>query len=174
MKENRIKLTESDLHYVVNEAVKDILVKEGLWDGLKGLGRFGANKAKQGMNNAYQSATNKARQFGNNVAQGVNNAYNNVANKARQFGNNVAKGVNNAKQAYQAASANGNIQNDCQKGIEAINNLRSMFQKYQGNPNFANITRQVNSQLSALTNTLNKAMQNSSNSYQDTMNGMGA
>lgn len=101
----KIRLTEAELHGLVERAVKNVIeneeLNEGWMDYFKSLGRD-TNRATQ---NAYNSASNKVKQGFNNVSNKVQQGYNNAVDKMKQgydnVSNKIQQGYNNAKQGMQ-------------------------------------------------------------------------
>ena len=110
MASNKIQLTESELHELVNEAVQQILIDEGIWDSIKGGASALGTMAKKGFENGagrFQTSMNdKMQRFG----QGVRNAYDRASDKV----------------------ANANIQAAKNNAIKALNNFLQVAQKSQG------------------------------------------
>ena len=104
MDKKQIQLTEQDLRFLVEDAVKEYMIQEGLWGGLKNLGQVGTQTMKNGINN-----------IGNGIANGIANKYNKIANGFTNGVNKIANGAtnayNNVKTAYQQGSAQQDIQN---------------------------------------------------------------
>lgn len=104
MEKNIIRLSEEDLHKMISESVKRIIIEnmedEGFWDAIRGaskkVGNDISNKAQQvgnNMKNASQNFKNKMNTVGNNIKQGFNNQVQNVknyANDVRQAGINAS------------------------------------------------------------------------------------
>lgn len=127
-----IRLTEQDIHFLVEEAVKGYLVEngmdEGLWNNLKGAFKPMGQVANQAMNKTGQAATNKF----NNAAQGIKNAANrigqgmqNTANKVRQV---AQSGANTMKAGWQNAKLQG-LKDDT---VKALNNYLQYAQQTVG------------------------------------------
>jgi hypothetical protein len=149
-KKQLVRLTESDLHNIINESVRTILsekMDEGWWDTAKSFmgqyGKRGADKAQQmgqqvgsAAKNAYNTASNKAQQMGQNVANSAKNAYNTMSNKAQQMGQQVG---NAAKNAYNTASNKAqeigqNVANDVRttyNNAKQDGNMKSMQKAFQ-------------------------------------------
>ena len=110
MASNKIQLTESELHELVNEAVQQILIDEGIWDSIKGGASALGTMAKKGFENGagrFQTSMNdKMQRFG----QGVRNAYDRASDKV----------------------ANANIQAAKNNAIKALNNFLQVAQQSQG------------------------------------------
>lgn len=103
-----IRLTEQDLHFLVEEAVKGYLVENGMdergWGGLKNVAQKGATAINRRLQNV-----------GRNVKSAATNAYNNVTGA-------TSNAVNQVKTAYRQGSA--------QQDLNNVNNaLRPMVQK---------------------------------------------
>lgn len=103
-----IQLTEQDLHFLVEDAVRNILrendMEEGIWGGMKNLAQKGAQAVGNGISNMGKGIANRAQSAYNNAKTATTGAYNNM------------------KTAYQQGSAQQDIQN--------VNNaLKPMVQK---------------------------------------------
>ena len=91
MANQRIQLTEQDLHMLVEDAVRTYLINEGMDDGF--WGNLGAafkplgQTAKAGLGQAGQAAANKIGGAYRTVANGVGKAANAVGNAASQTAN---------------------------------------------------------------------------------------
>ena len=143
MKKQVIRLTESDLHNIINESVRTILsekMDEGWWDTAKSFmgqyGKRGADKAQEmgqqvgsAAKNAYNTASNKARQFGQNVANDVRTTYNN----AKQDGNmkSMQKAFQNFKTAVENfKAAGGKVNNQLASRISGIDKMMAQYQSH--------------------------------------------
>lgn len=104
MKKEQIQLSEQDLHFLVEEAVKEYMIQEGLWGGMKNLAQKGTQAMKTNMSNMGKGIANKAQNAYNSAKTTVSNAYNNAANA-------TSNAYNNVKTAYQQGSAQQDIQN---------------------------------------------------------------
>ena len=104
MEKKQIQLTEQDIHFLVEEAVKEYMIQEGLWGGMKNLTQKGTQAMKNSVSNVGKGIANKAQNVYNNAKATATNAYNNVASAATNAYNNV-------KTAYQQGSAQQDIQN---------------------------------------------------------------
>ena len=118
MASNKIQLTESELHELVNEAVQQILIDEGIWDSIKGGASALGTMAKKGFENGagrFQTSMNdKMQRFG----QGVRNAYDRASDKVAN--------------TMKAGALNANIQAAKNNAIKALNNFLQVAQKSQG------------------------------------------
>ena len=123
MSKQKIRITEAELHQIIQESVNAILTEsmdEGMWDTAKSF--FGQYKNR---------GVDKAKEMGKNVGQQAKKTYNNVnkavnagVDKAKEMGKNV---VNDVKQTYR------NAQQDSQK-IEmqkAFNNFKTAVEKFK-------------------------------------------
>ena len=158
-----IRLTESDLHRIVNESVQRILTEEmdeGLFGGLGALGQMFGNKARkagQGMTNAASQKIGQAKDAMGRVANAVGNKVNQagryVSNKANQAGQYVGNAYNNAKetvgnayndakQTYQTGSASSDAQSAIQDAVKALQNLKAADQKLQSMGQYSVIGKQ--------------------------------
>ena len=142
-KKQLVRLTESDLHNIINESVRTILsekMDEGWWDTAKSFmgqyGKRGADKAQEmgqqvgsAAKNAYNTASNKARQFGQNVANDVRTTYNN----AKQDGNmkSMQKAFQNFKTAVENfKAAGGKVNNQLASRISGIDKMMAQYQSH--------------------------------------------
>ena len=157
MGNQRIQLTEQDLHFLVEDAVRNYLIQEGMdegfWGGLSSLGsRFGnkaaragqnmadtvgqgMNKAGQAIGGAYNNAKNAVGQAANRAGQAIGGAYNNAKDA-------VGGAYNNAKNTWQTGSANQDAQNAIQNAVKALNALKSADQKLQSLGQYSVIGKQ--------------------------------
>ena len=100
-----VQLTEQDLHFLVENAVKAYLtesgmVDEGFWGGMKNLAQKGGQAVGKGLTN-----------MGQNIANKMQNAKQAVGNQMQKVGTAATNMYNNAKQAYDQGSAQQDIQN---------------------------------------------------------------
>lgn len=65
MAKNVIRLTEADLHYLVNESVREYLIQEGLLDGMSNLW----NGVKNVAGGVWDAAKGVGNSMGGNVLQ---------------------------------------------------------------------------------------------------------
>lgn len=139
MASNKIQLTESELHDLVNEAVQQILIDEGLWDSIKGgasaLGSMAKKGFKNGSGKFQNSMNNKMQQLG----QGVRNVYDKASNAVANASDNIKNASRNAYDAsrsvyntVKAGAANGNIQAAKNNAIKSLNNFLQVAQKTSG------------------------------------------
>lgn len=142
-KKQLVRLTESDLHNIINESVRTILsekMDEGWWDTAKSFmgqyGKRGADKAQQmgqqvgsAAKNAYNTASNKAQEIGQNVANDVRTTYNN----AKQDGNmkSMQKAFQNFKTAVENfKAAGGKVNNQLASRISGIDKMMAQYQSH--------------------------------------------
>lgn len=142
----QIRLTESELHYIVNEAVNTILQEnmedEGWLGGLSSLGsRFG-NKAKQ-----------QTQKMGAQLGDMATNVKNYAQDKYQQASDAVGNKVNTMKNTYQAGSANQDAQKAIQNAVKALNQLKAADQKLTSMGQYSVIGKQVG-QIDSLIQTL--------------------
>ena len=79
MANQRIQLTEQDLHMLVEDAVREYMIQEGLWDTLKGGAQALGQMAGRGLQKAGGNVANAASGAMNRMGQAVGNAYNTAA-----------------------------------------------------------------------------------------------
>lgn len=100
-----IQLTEQDMQFLVKEALKSYItennIDEGIWDGMKTLGRS----------------------VGNKMADGAANMKNNLGSNMRAMGNKIGKAYNNAKNTYRTGSITGDAQKYISNATNALNSL---------------------------------------------------
>lgn len=156
MEKKLIRLTEQDLHYLVENTIRAYLteneMEEGFWGGLSTLGgRFGNKAAKAGQNaansaqgmwnntknamgqaaqnvaNSAQGAWNKTKDTMGQAANTVGNAYNNAKNTVGNAYNNAANTVGNAYNNAKNTYQMGSANQDAQKAIQnALNALNAL------------------------------------------------
>lgn len=158
-KKQLVRLTESDLHNIINESVRTILsekMDEGWWDTAKSFmgqyGKRGADKAQQmgqqvgsAAKNAYNTMSNKAQQMGKQVGDAAKNAYNTASNNVQQFGQNVA---NDVRTTYNNAKQDGNMKS-----------MQKAFQNFKtAVENFKAAGGKVNNQLASRISGIDKMM----------------
>lgn len=120
MKSNRpIQLTEQDLHMLIEDAVRNYLINEGIdegfWGGMKNLAQKGTQAMGNGISNMGKGLASKAQSVYNNAKTAATGAYDKMKTA-------TTNAYNNAKTAYQQGSAQQDIQN--------VNNaLQPMVQK---------------------------------------------
>lgn len=155
-----VRLTEAQLHQLVESTVEDIMLQEGWWDSFKGgakaLGnimgggaRQAADKAGNSMRQMGQSAANKVNQYGqaavnkmNQFGQAAANKVNAAVDSAQQFGQNVGNTI-------RTGAANQNLQASKQKAIEALDNFIQVSRTAPGglNDNTLNAVKQAKAAL---------------------------
>ena len=116
MNKKPIRLTEQDLHFLVENAVQAYLTENGMDEDLMGgLKAFGGRLRNK--------ATNQG-QYQKNDSQTASQPQGNFFNKMGQKINNFGNSVSNARKTFQMGSANG----DAQKAItNATNALKSLL-----------------------------------------------
>lgn len=111
-----IQLTEQDMQFLVKEALKSYIkennIDEGIWDGMKTLGRSVGNKMADGAANVKNNFGSNMRAMGNKIG----NATQNTMNK-------MGKAYNNVKNTYQTGSITGDAQKYISNATNALNSL---------------------------------------------------
>ena len=122
---NRIKLTESDLHNIIKEAVVEVLRENENLDEAgflsSFLGQYG-NRAKD-----------KFQKVGQAVGDAVNNGIETVKQGAQNVGDAVAQGYNNIKSDIQQTAKNARQDSSMKDLGKAAQNLRAIVQRYYQN-----------------------------------------
>jgi hypothetical protein len=122
---NRIKLTESDLHNIIKEAVVEVLRENENLDEAgflsSFLGQYG-NRAKD-----------KFQKVGQTVGNAVQNGINTVKQGAQNVGDAVAQGYNNVKSDIQQTAKNARQDSSMKDLGKAAQNLRAIVQRYYQN-----------------------------------------
>lgn len=115
MDKKPIRLTEQDLHFLVENAVQAYLTENGMDEDVK--------SGIKGVWNRFNNKRNRTGAYANNQsdmkAQPQGNFFNRMGQKINNFGNSVT----NAKRTYQANSANGDAQKAITNAINALNAL---------------------------------------------------
>ena len=154
MDKNPIRLTEQDLHFLVENAVQAYITEngmdEGFFGGLGALGSKFGNRMKtagQNMSNAVGQKINQAGQAmgqaANAASQKWGQAANAVGQKINQAGQAMGQAYNNAKNTYQTGSANQDAQKAIQNAVQALNNLKAADQKLQSMGQYSVIGKQM-------------------------------
>lgn len=161
MDKNPIRLTEQDLHFLVENAVQAYITEngmdEGFFGGLGALGsKFGnrmktagqnmSNAVGQKMNQAGQAmgqAANAASQKWGQAKNAMGQAANAVGQKMNQARQAMGQAYNNAKNTYQTGSANQDAQKAIQNAVQALNNLKAADQKLQSMGQYSVIGKQM-------------------------------
>lgn len=140
MKKNQIRLTEQDLHYIVENAVAQVLVENGYDEGLLGgLGALG----KKAWNGMTKAGSNMANQVGNAIGGVANKVGNAVGGMANKVGDAVGGAYNDMKNTYQTGSANQDAQKYINNAVKALNQLKQVDQKLQSMGQASVIGRQT-------------------------------
>lgn len=117
MKQQKIKLTESELRNIIREAVEEELnemnLEEGFMDFFKGAGKKIGGDIKKGTQNAWNAGKEKAQQIGGAIKQGAQN----VANSVKDYAADVKAAGQQASNVADAQTAMKTIQKLVQKGI---------------------------------------------------------
>ena len=138
-----IRLTEQDLHFLVEEAVKGYLVENGMEEGIfGGLGALGSKFGNR-MKTAGQNMSNAASQKWGQAKNAMSQAANAVGQKMNQAGQAMGQAYNNAKNTYQTGSANQDAQKAIQNAVQALNNLKAADQKLQSMGQYSVIGKQM-------------------------------
>jgi hypothetical protein len=123
MKKQLVRLTESELHQIIEESVKAVIAEEmdeGMWDTAKSFfgqyGKRGANKAQEMGQTARQGMSNMA----NKVQQGLSNAANKVQQGITNVGNDIKQTYRNAQQDSQMKEMR-----------NAFNNFKAAVEKFK-------------------------------------------
>jgi phage-related protein len=162
MSKKIVRLTESELHQIINEAVSQIINEnmedEGFKDYLASLGRQGANKAQkigqevgERARGAYNNASNKVNGVVNNVKQSAKDAYNTASQKVQQATQTVKQGANDA---YNAAS-------DKVKG--AVNNVVNGVKDMHNNAMQDSMVRNMDNSIADFENNLKSFLSHGGN-----------
>ena len=106
MEKKQIQLTEQDIHFLVEEAVKEYMIQEGLWGGLKNVWQ-GAKQGNLNVASTYK-AGNWASSFGKYEQQ-----VQRIIGKMQQIANNsnnqeLASSLDNISQQFSQAAVNFN------------------------------------------------------------------
>lgn len=147
--QRQIRLTEQDLHFIVENAVMNVLMEnreDELFGGLGAL--FGGAKNKLG------DMANKAGNAMGNMANKAGNAMNNMANKAGNMGRNMAN-------AYNAGNQNAKVQKMAQKAIQALTQLQQVA--VQLNPGLAKSAKMCIASINKATAASQQNMQTAQN-----------
>ena len=147
MAKQLIRLTEEDLHRIVESSVERIINEnmedEGFFDYFKSMGRQGGEKAQQ----AGAAMGQKMRQGYDAVKGAAQKGYNAAANKVGQAVQGVKDMHHNAMQDSMVANMNSAIAN-FEKSLQTFINNGGNFQNAQ-----------LNSRLSGIKNMLNQYIQ---------------
>lgn len=137
----KIKLTESQLHQLIQESIHEVLLEnenDEMFGGLKALGSKFGNAAKSAGQGMANYANNKINQAYGAIQRGANY----VGQKANQAGQAVGQAYNNAKQTYQTGSASDDAQTAIANAVKALNNLKAADQKLQSLGQYSVIGKQ--------------------------------
>ena len=146
MKNKQIKLTEQDMHAIVEDAVISILRENGMEEGA--LWNAFKNKGAQ----IGQGMMNKAQQMGQSAM-----------NKAQQFGQGAANMGRNMAATYQAGRQNEKLQKYAQNALNALDQLAQAAQQF--NPGIVNT---INVCKSSINKALTASFENLQNVSQNT------
>ena len=124
-KQGKIRLTEQELHYLVEDAVRTYLINEGMdegvWGGLKTMGQRAYNKMTGNGNYSSPEGETAPQE------QPQGNIFNRMGKSLDKFGNSVT----NAGRTFQMGSANQDAQKAITNAVNALNNLKTASQKMQ-------------------------------------------
>ena len=143
MNNKPIRLTEQDLHFLVENAVQAYITENGMDEGF--YGGLGAHGSKFGnrMKTAGQNMSNAASQKWGQAKNAMGQAANAVGQKMNQAGQAMGQAYNNAKNTYQTGSANQDAQKAIQNAVQALNNLKAADQKLQSMGQYSVIGKQM-------------------------------
>lgn len=119
MKGNQIRLTEQDLHMLVEDAVINILKENGMEEGA--------------LWNAFK---NKGAEIGRNVMNRAQKFGQNAINKTQQFGQGAANVGRNMRNTYNAGRQDEKLRKYAQNAINALNQLEQVAAQF--NPYLTN------------------------------------
>lgn len=169
MAKKLIRLTEQDLHRIVESSVDRIINEnmedEGLFDYFRSMGRQGGQKAQQAgaamgqkMRQGYDSVKGAAQKGYNAAVNKVGQGYDSVRNAAQQgynaAANKVGQAVQGVKDMHHQAMQDSMVAN-MNSAIANFENSLQTFIKNGGN--FQNA--QLSSRLSGIKNMLNQYAQ---------------
>ena len=114
MRNQQIRLTESDLHFIVEESVRNILIQEGffgnMWNGVKNVAGGVADLAKSGGNTIagmyYNGQANGQIQKLNQMKTQYEQMQQQYQQKIQQIDNQIQQLQQKAEQNQQNASQN--------------------------------------------------------------------
>lgn len=143
MDKKPIRLTEQDLHFLVENAVQAYLTENGMDEGFfGGLGALGSKFGNR-MKTAGQNMSNAASQKWGQAKNAMSQAANAVGQKVNQAGQAMGQAYNNVKNTYQTGSANQDAQKAIQNAVQALNNLKAADQKLQSIGQYSVIGKQM-------------------------------
>lgn len=143
MDKKLIRLTEQDLHFLVENAVQAYLTENGMDEGFfGGLGALGSKFGNR-MKTVGQNMSNAASQKWGQAKNAMGQAANAVGQKMNQAGQAMGQAYNNAKNTYQTGSANQDAQKAIQNAVQALNNLKAADQKLQSMGQYSVIGKQM-------------------------------
>ena len=132
MDKKPIQITEQDVHFLVEEAVKQYMIQEGFWDTLKGGAQALTQMGSQGLKKAGANAANAVNGGINNMKNKMTNAYNTAATKVGKAYDNAKQTSSNVVNTVKAGAANANIQAAKNNAIKALNNFLVQAQRTPG------------------------------------------
>ena len=107
MEKRQIQLTEQDLHFLVEDAVKEYMIQEGLWGGLKNVWQ-GAKQGNLNVASTYKTGS-WASSFGK-YEQQVQRIIGKMQQIANSSGNQgLASSLDNISQQFSQAAVNFNF-----------------------------------------------------------------
>ena len=127
-----VRLTEEDIHMLVEDAIKEYMIQEGIWDTIKGGGQALGQLAGRGLQKMGGNAMNAASGAYNAAANRIGQAYNAAANKVGQVYDNAKQTTSNVVNTVKAGAANANVQSAKNNAIKALNNFLMQAQKTPG------------------------------------------
>lgn len=143
MDKKLIRLTEQDLHFLVENAVQAYLTENGMDEGFfGGLGALGSKFGNR-MKTVGQNMSNAASQKWGQAKNAMGQAANAVGQKMNQAGQAMGQAYNNAKNTYQTGLANQDAQKAIQNAVQALNNLKAADPKLQSMGQYSVIGKQM-------------------------------
>ena len=107
------KLTESELHNLINECITEAIEDEGLGSFFGGMAKKLGRDAGSAMSNVGNRMAQGAKNMGSRIAQGANNAYQGV----KDYGQSLYNAGVQQSNISDAQTAIKTIQGLVQKGI---------------------------------------------------------
>ena len=123
MKKKLIRLTESDLHRIVENSVRRALNESDLDEGWKDFAKGAWNKLRGDASNAANRGIERGTQSARSFSNGVSNAYNNAKQGMSNAYNNAKQGINNYVDSVKAAGQQASNVADANKAMETIEDL---------------------------------------------------
>lgn len=123
MKKQIIRLTEEDLHHIINESVREYMISEGIVD--EGWFTDTAHKIGNGIKNSNLAqnigkTADTVRQMPGKIGKGIETAANNAASSINNGIHNVSKGIQNVNNYRKDVNQNANAQKYAMSAINGI------------------------------------------------------